>query len=686
MQDSIPEAIALVGASPLNFFTTWAHRNLMAYRFAGEIWPIHPEHTEVYGLPAFKSFSDLPGRPTTAVIAIRGENCPASVAQAVAAGAADIVVVADGFAERGDEEGRLLQSQLVTAAGSARLIGPNCVGYADFSRQLCLITEPVPAGVKSGPVSLVSQSGALLSSLMAGLVDDGVGLDLCLSIGNGAQTDVVKAIELAIERPTTQIVGAYVEGFGANARDFSAVLRHASELGKSIVLVKLVGNPSADALALTHTASIAGDDRLVDALLARNGAIRVASLDAVVRTASVIDLLGRTGHEGKGLAVVSISGGAAGLCADLARRCGVRMARFSESTNAVLHELAPKGSFLGNPIDLTATLAPDDIARKIFEAIYRDPGVAAVLVTYNIVFPDNSEERGWHRAGLELHGNVSKESRTPLMIVAMASQPWTEWMSELRQRWPLTRVYQNLEEVFKALGSVLPEAEEHNGASGTVANDFRVLDEYTGQHALEAAGLASPPSVVLESFDFAEPTARLKPPFAVKLCAEGLLHKSRIGGVRLGVPSWAEVAVAAREMCEAASTAAISSDSLKGILVAQMAQGVELFLSFSRDPLFGDFLTLGTGGSGPDQNRHSRVEALPLDEHVVKEMLRSVRIEGLVASDRLVAMILDMAEEFREGSLLDYELVEVNPLLVDGEDFVAVDNVIVPRLPAEHGS
>jgi acyl-CoA synthetase (NDP forming) len=684
------EGAALVGASDNSFWMRWALRNLRAYGYPGEIWPVNPRYREIFGLPAYPSVADLPGRPRHVIMAIAPQRCPEVVAQSVAKGAEHISVIADGFAERQDAAGIALQEELVAACAGqpVTLYGPNGVGFADFAAGVCLIGEPVPHELRAGSVSYISQSGALVSSGLAALQEEGLGVDWCVSLGNAARLDLPAAIDICVQRPGTRIICLYLESLGQRIEELAASLDAARDAGKTVIMVKAGRSAKARKAALTHTASIAGDDRLVDAFLARRGVLRVDSIEEMARTATLAGLVPQV-RPGTGIVVMGSSGGVAGLSSDLALQHGVELTQLSAPTRERVREMASAAAFTENPFDLAGLPSSRATTEDIYDCVAADPGVALVVYPFSVVFPDESAENEMHRETIRMLARVVARTGTPIVVPSLALAPWTPWITQRRRDDPSVPIVQGLALTFSALHHMFPARgpETGTGQAGDGAPPEGVaLDEAEGRERLQQAGVAVVPGRFCRSpADITSAVSELRAPYAVKLIAAGVTHRAKAGGVRLGCRSAAEVESAWQSISADARAHGIGDPDIRGVMVEEMASGGEVIVGLSRDLAFGAFLTVGHGGVDVESKAATAVGLLPLRPGELRAMLTELRIDQLAAGGDLgplAGLIEQLAEVFVTGPLNEAVTLETNPIILDPSGPVIADVLIVERQPA----
>ncbi|GAA1248940.1 acetate--CoA ligase family protein [Prauserella halophila] len=672
--------VAVVGASPRNFWTNCAIHNLRTLDPNLELVPVTPNHETVDGLSAVPSVSDLPARPRAAVVAIRREASVEAVRELTAAGTSDIVLVSDGFVERGDDVGRRLQEELVDiVSGTAtRLWGPNCVGFADFAEGLCAIAEPAWLSARSGPVSIVSQSGALLSALIAGAAEENLGVDMCVSTGNGAVLGVAEALDLAVRRSTTRVVCVYLEGISRQQLPaFVEVFRTARQLGKRIVVLKSGVSERGQRAVLSHTASISGTDSVLSELLREHEVLRAEGIDELMRLAT-LSLLGATPGRPKAVSILGGSGGAAALCSDLADRYGVNLTVFAEQTTSRIRELAGPGSFVDNPLDVIGVKRREG-DESINSIVFGDPNTGLVLMPWSVQFPSESPEQSVHTWNWNDLARLSAEHGAPLVITSMAPVPVTDWVHDYRQRHPQVGVVQNLRLTFSALAKIFPAGTQvGERASATAEASARVLSEADSREIVASAGVPIARGVrVGHGEDPTEAAAGLRPPFAVKVVAS-VSHKARIGGVVLGVCQTGDLAETTKRIETNVVAAGLATSDIEGYLVEEMVFGTEILVGLNTDPVLGKYVVVGLGGTATELANRSTTRRLPLRPGEAERLLAAVGVDG---HETAVSTLAGLCESFANGALAGYETVEINPLIVTPAECFAADAVVTEAEP-----
>jgi len=369
-----PRSIAFLGATNNPF--KWGFRifaNIVNGGFQGRLYPINPTKQEILGLKVYKSVGEIPEIPDLAVIVIPPPGVPAVLKECADKGIKAVVIITAGFAEV-DRQGEKLQQEMVDIAQRAgvRFIGPNTDGIVNPHHKL--YAEMPPIFPYAGPISIVSQSGNIVGTMMRLAIDSGFGCAKCISSGNEADLHAEDYIRYLADDPQTRVILSYVEGFKDGSRFFEVAKEVTKK--KPIVMLKTGETPAGAIAAKSHTASLAGMDTVVDAMCQQSGIVRVRHLDELVDagTAFLCHPLPR----GRRVGIVTAGGGWGVLAADACAKLGLDVVQFPPETINELNSFMPAWWSHGNPVDLVAGLFGDGVMRCI-EVVLRSPVVDGVI-------------------------------------------------------------------------------------------------------------------------------------------------------------------------------------------------------------------------------------------------------------------------------------------------------------------
>ena len=700
-------AIAVVGASETTLWTYWLIRNLREYRYPGAIWPVNPNRSTVYELDCFPSIDALPAAPDTAVLITSAERAVSSARDLVSRGTRELIVVSDGFRETATAEGAARERELVELATTrnVNLVGPNCVGLASFHDSFCGIAEPIPTGIQPGEVSVISQSGVLTHSVLAALKEEQLGVDVCYSIGNGAVLGFESALRVLGARSTTRTICCVVESI-RDREALAEAVRAGRAAGVEFIFLLLGQSDDGKRVAKSHTGAVTGDQRLIRSWMRGLGVVVVDSLEELTRSARLLATVGRPGP-GRGVFILTTSGGGAGLAADLCAAHQLPLAEISETTKARIQELVLPGTVVGNPLDTTNHGGPRT-TREIFNLVSADPSVGILLDPYGLSWPDDTDERRWHRAGMDALLAAAEQAKCALIYASLMHQPTTDYMDRAASRpdvlvtTDLSTTISSLARLYRQGGATAPRADDPASVTDTSAVDGpvvdspvvespdravvdgSVIDEAPAREILEALGL---PIVRGAVADTPETTAALadglRAPWVAKLAISGLGHKGRVGGVRLGLCTREDVASACREMAAAVVEQGIADSSAPRFMIQEMEFGQELLVGLVRDQVTGPGLIVGIGGWAAESA--SIFAAVPLAASLdiavdIAEELRRGQLSKLVGTDRierLTALLVQLGVQFTTGELRHYDVVECNPVILSAQGPRIADALLV---------
>jgi acetyl coenzyme A synthetase (ADP forming)-like protein len=644
-----PTSVAVVGASrDPSGIGRRVLDSLLRNEFRGTVYPVNPKAGEIEGLRAYASVRDLPGPVDLAVVAVPREAVLGVADDCAARGVRALVVITAGFAEAG-AGGAALQKRLVekVRAAGMRLIGPNCLGLLSTDPTVRLNAIFVPASPPRGTVSMSSDSGALGLAALAVAGRLGLGISSCVSVGNRADISSNDLLEYWEEDGSTSVILLYLESLG-NPRRFARIARRVGRR-KPIVAVKAGRTRAGCRAAGSHTAALAAADVAVDALFHQTGILRAETLE------EMFDLAAALGSQplpaGRRVAVVSNAGGPAILCADACEAAGLSLPELSDKTRERLASFLPPSAGLGNPVDLIASATPADFGRAV-QALLCSGEVDALIV---IGVSTGVCESG--AVGRVVQQTVAATRRgagagKPVLACLMPELVGVTLAGSGKDRLPC---YAFPEAAARALGRVAAYAEwracplgqELHFADIDLAAARAVcqaaLDARGGgwlstketRRVLEAVRLPVAPGGVARTAAEASALARrLGFPVALKLASQRLVHKTEIGGVRLGLKDEAEVRQAFEEIHDRLMRDK-QLDAMEGVLVQPMVSGgTEVLAGVTQDPLFGPLVAFGLGGVHVEILGDVCFRVTPLTDHDAGEMVRGIRGSRLFAGYR----------------------------------------------------
>ena len=682
-----PRSVAVFGASDsTDKFGGRIMHFLVRHGFAGDIYPINPRRSEVIGRTTYPAIGAVPAPPDVAILAVPAEALVQSVTEAAAAGVGSCVIISTGFAEAG-AEGAARQAALVEVSRRTgiRLIGPNCMGLIVPHHRLALCSSVVldTDRLMDGPIGFVSQSGALMVSIFDRAATDGIGFRHCVSVGNQVDVEVCDVLDYLIEDAGTEALCVYVEGLldGARFRRAAAAARQA---GKPLLVVKTGRTQAGVVSARSHTASLAGSFEVFAAVCREEGAVIAHDPDDMVRAAHFL-VRHRRPRRG-GVAILSTSGGSAGIACDRVSELGLSQAVLTEETRAKLGEflLPPQAD---NPVDLGGRRVPEhlEISADIARLLFDDPNVAygLAILTSMPFFAKRSK----------LIGEAVQAIDKPVMIVftpGAAAEAPREAMREIGQFY-----FDRAEDALRVLALIA----EHDALKATPATPATRPDGLPGSVDTKP-GAVTPGDATRLLCLYGIPVARealavspeeaaaaataLGFPVVLKAVSRDIVHKSDVGGVRAGLTTSAEVATAAREM--AASLARVAPQArLDGYLVQETIGGeAEVIVGARRDPQFGPVVMVGLGGIAVEILRDAALAPAPVSAARARAMLALLASAPFFtgARGRAPLDVEAIADVVSRLSWLAADLgprlvdFEVNPLIVraQGGGAVAVDS------------
>lgn len=693
-----PKSVALVGATDKSGWSISAFNNLREHGFAGDIHLVNPRTEVVHGHPAHVSLSAI-GKPVDlAYVMTPIDVVPQVLREGASLGTKSYVILTAGYGEVGGE-GAVREAELAELASELDLVvlGPNGNGFINAPMQTNPYGLPIPKPLIPGHVGVVLQSGALASSVLSFAQARNIGLSLLTSMGNETVVSVTDVVDALIEDENTRSIALFLETI-RNPEEFRRVAARALDVGKPIVALKIGRSEKASRTAQAHTGALVGDDKTVDAAFRQLGVVRVESLEDLMVTAG---LLAETGPlPGHRLGVVTPSGGASEIIADRAELEGLELPDFSAETTAALKGIVPPFATVANPLDVTGYVLLDrTLLGRSAEAVAKDQGIDVVVLLQDL--PKMTASIEDTVAAYTANAQILQQSPVPVIVMGNVLTDINEVGREVaaRSRYPF--VLGGIEHGMTAIGHAVRWSQTYRrsraaperlaGSSPDQAVALRdegtgVWAEYRAGSFLRERGVPVVPTELVTGADAAaEAAERLGYPVVLKAAAEGLAHKSDLGGVHLGLADAAAVRVAFAAMQE--SLARHGRPDSAAIIQPMRSDGVELLVGVVRDPVWGLALAVAMGGIWVEVLGDSALRLLPADRQQIRQALDELRGAALLHGARgrpatdldLLADVIHQVAEIATGLGEGLESLEINPLLVHGNRIEALDALITWR-------
>src|ERR1700726_1808832 len=389
-----PKVVAVVGASETRgSFGERTLSNMAA--FTGKVFAINPKYQTLLGRPCVPSLAEMPESPDCVVLCVARPMVEGMIEAAAAVKAGGVIVYASGFAETAKPDRIEAQHRLIELAHrtGARVVGPNCVGLANTrsGAGLNFMPDYADMGHRRGPIGIVSQSGALGYTVLQGM-ERGIGFSHYLAAGNSCDVDVCDFVSYLAEDDDTKSIICLLEGVKDGDRFFGAA-RKARDAGKALVVYKTGNSETSSKAAMSHTGTMVGSVVAYKTAFEDTGAIALDNLEAVLETASFFAKT-TAPRGGRGVGILSTSGGAAVICADKAEAHGVPLPPLEVKTASALHEVVPDFGSVANPSDLTAeVLKTSETFGFCLDAFMNDSGFSALVIAMIFAHASSSGAR-----------------------------------------------------------------------------------------------------------------------------------------------------------------------------------------------------------------------------------------------------------------------------------------------------
>ncbi|MGO3125210.1 MAG: acetate--CoA ligase family protein [Advenella sp.] len=689
-----PKSIAILGASntagksgavPIAL--------LLEAGYAGKIYPVNPRQDTIYDLPCHACLSDIDDAIDLVIVAVPAAHVLAALEKSRPGQISNAVIFSSGFAEVGDA-GFQLQQQLRAFAQERhiRLLGPNCLGFINVRTHTYATFSPAPLNgrLPAGDVGMVTQSGAFGAYAYCLARERHLGLSCWISTGNESDLDVADCIQWLVDDPDTNVIMAYIEGC-KNGDKLKRALAAANNASKPVVVTKIGRTNSGALAAASHTAALAGDDAVYDALFKQYGAIRAYTIEEFFNVGQALSKWPRRSAN-HNLAIISISGGVGALMADEADEHRLNLPTPPDEVKARLLARIP---FAGanNPVDVTGHALTDlsillDTSRDLLST--GNYGALAIFLA-----AAGSSETLWPYLQELVSVLHTEYPDIPLTISALLPP---ERKNVLQQSGSMvfadpSVAIRTLSRIMRHRPAMIPAVTDEQ-SSVSPPEGVGALNEADSLALLNNATIPVIPFAVANSASEAQAIARRwNSPAVMKIVSADILHKSDVGGVKLGIKGDQAVSHAYDDILSSVQSK-MPQAKIDGVLVAPMRNGgIECIMGVHRDAVFGPVVMFGLGGIFVEILKDVSFRLAPFDRGQALSMIQEIRATALLSGARGQgpADIAALADTLVALSRLAYEQreyiesIDINPILAlpEGQGVLALDGVIIRNRTAQ---
>ncbi len=702
-----PQSIAIVGAS--KDFTSISGKPikyLLSHGYSGQIYPVNPKYQEIGSLKCYPSISEIPGEVDMALIAINYKRVLQVLEECHAKGVQFAAIFSSGFAEAG-KEGEKLQQQIAALAKETgmRVLGPNCQGLVNLSEK---ITAGFSASLENKPLipgqtGFVTQSGALGYSIFNMAQEMGVGFSYIVSTGNEVDLHSLELMEYMVEDEGTDLLVAYLEGI-KDGDSFKRLARRGLEIGKPIVVLKVGRSDVGQKAASSHTASLTGSDSVFDAFFKQAGIIRVEDIQDITDIAGLFNNIPLP--RGRGLGIVTTSGGAGILAADTAVEMGLDVPELDPNIREKIARVIPDYGSAMNPVDVTAQVINDPKGFMIvLEAMMESSRIDALVVVITMIAGAAGERLA--RDIVE----ISQRAQKPIAICWTAGDRLMDNCFAILRKGEVP-YFKSPVRCVKALGALMnygdfrsrwqqrtgAEAQVSAAAEIQAVNSAREylsrcdirLTEHQGKELLSQFDIpVTREQVAKTEAEALEIAPTIGFPLAVKVDSPDILHKTEAGALKLFINNEEELKHAFNEVL--GNSRKYKPDArINGALVQEMVQdGIEVIVGINNDPQFGPVVVFGLGGIFVEILKDVSMRVAPFNHAQAMDMIKEIKGYGVLAGARgkargdieALADVLVKVSHMATAMKDEIKELDINPLLVlpEGQGVRVADALVIKK-------
>lgn len=678
-----PKTMAIIGASRQQGSVGQALlANIIDSRFQGIVYPVNPQAKGILGIKCYARVMDIPDKLDLAVVIVPSRFVPGILEECGKKKIKGAIVISAGFKEIGGEGIELEKKvQKIIQKYNISLVGPNCLGIMNTDLKSSMNATFGTPMSKEGNIAFISQSGALCAAVLDYAKESNIGFSKFISMGNKAGLTENELLLYLKNDPKTDVILMYLEDL-VNGREFMKIAHDITSSPtnpKPIIALKAGRTPLGAKAASSHTGSLAGSDRVYDAIFSQCGVLRGETLEELfdyVKAFSSQPL-----PKGKNVAIITNSGGPGILATDSCIRHGLNIAPLSRNTVKTLKTILPPQASLNNPIDLIAEAQHEHYEAALRE-ILKDKNVHSSIIILTATSFTNVDKiansivkttKKFQKpvlcsflgvydvsTGIDiLEENGIPSYRFPESAARVLSEmtKFNLWLN--RPKTGVKKFSVNKAGAKKIIDSVKKEGRffllEHESYEVLKAYQFPLVKSSFARNKTEAENAAQ----------------KIGFPVVLKIASPDILHKFDFGGVKLNLKNKNEVREAYQEILKNIKSKKPKA-KIRGVLVEEMAsQGKEIILGMSRDPQFGPILMFGLGGIYVEVLEDVSFRLAPIRERTADMMIAKTKthkiLEGfrgeppydIKAVAECLKRLSQLVTDFEEIKELD-----INPLFV----------------------
>lgn len=688
-----PKSIAIVGVTDKLGFGRSAALSIVKSKDTDRVYYVNPKREELFGRKCYKTIQEVPEIVDCIVVCTPRNVVPSVLKDSAELGTKAAVVYASGFAEEGTEEGTDLENQLIEISNTydMKILGPNCMGLLN-----CIDKVNLWAGgskwdldTKKPGIGIVGQSGFITAEIVS---SDYFNISYGFSTGNGNIVTLEDAVDFLVDDNYASVIAIYLEGL-KNPQKFIDALKRAAQKRKPVIILKSGRSEKGAISAASHTGNLAGSSKAFESIFEKYGVISVENLEQFMCLAQAFSVLDGNLPTNSNFAAINFSGGENTICADLAEENGVELAEISTETKEEMKKYLPGFATPKNPLDATTALFHEkDMIVGLLHTFEKDSSVGFTMVGANI----RDEENEMH----ETLCQAVSEAREQGLKKPVFAVPTLEGNRYLDYR---TRLEDNQVPIMSSVGTTftcfnkmakfidydyLKRTLEFKAVKKRESNNVVALSELDSKIEMKKYGVPVPGQGNAKSIDELDEILKyIKYPVVLKINSSEILHKSDVGGVKIGIKNRDEAVDAYNEILTNVKKAKPDAN-IDGILVQEMVEsGIEIIIGITNDDQFGPMLLVGLGGVFVEVFKDTTLYPLPINHDEAIMMLKKLKsfklLNGYRGSepcdiDALADMMVKLGKYAYENKD-EVKEIDLNPVFVypKGKGVCAVDALIV---------